>query len=117
MLPAMAIARHKKLPYARVKDAVPVPAYIAYLLHDCAGTLDELPFGEAVSGAELQSSSFLDQVDTAMAQLLHPCLYLEANLKAQPGIHLHRIHPLICITLLHNYNHVLNWLVSYPAGG
>lgn len=56
---------------------------VAYLLHDCAGTLDELPLGEAVSGAELQSSSFLDQVDTAMSQLLHPCLDLEANLKVQ----------------------------------
>lgn len=56
--------------------------HIAYLLRDCPGTLNELPFGEAVCGAELQGSSFLNQVDTAMAQLLHPCLYLEANLKA-----------------------------------
>lgn len=73
---------------------------MAYLLHDCAGTLDELPLGEAVSGAELQSSSFLDQVDTAMAQLLYPCLYLEANLKAQPRINLYLIHPLLCIAII-----------------
>ncbi len=72
----------KKLPSAWVKDAVPVCVHIAYLLCDCAGTLDELPFGEAVGGTELQGSSLLDQVDTAMAQLLHPCLYLETNLKA-----------------------------------
>lgn len=66
---------------ARVKGAVTV--CVADLLHDCAGTLNELPLGEAVSGAELQSSSFLDQVDAAMSQLLHPCLDLEANLKVQ----------------------------------
>lgn len=53
----------------------------AYLLCDCTSTLDELPLGEAVSGAELQGSSLLDQVDTAMAQFLHPRLYLEPNLK------------------------------------
>lgn len=75
--------------------------HVAYLLHDGAGALDELPFGEAVSGAELQSSSLLDQVDTAMAQLLYPCLYLEAHLKAQPGICLDRICLLIYITSLH----------------
>lgn len=56
--------------------------HIAYLLCDCTGALDELPFGEAVSRAELQGSSLLDQVNTAMAQFLHPRLYLEANLKA-----------------------------------
>lgn len=66
---------------AQVKSAVTM--CVAYLLHDCAGTLDELPLREAVSGAELQSSSFLDQVDAAMSQLLHPCLDLEANLKVQ----------------------------------
>lgn len=87
--------------------------HVAYLLHDSAGTLDELPFGEAVSGAELQSSSLLDQVDTAMAQLLYPCLYLEAHLKAQPGIRLDCIHLLIYITSLHNSNHIPNRLVSY----
>lgn len=60
---------------------------VCYLLHDCAGTLDELPLGEAVSGAELQSSSLLDQVDAAMAQLLDPGLYLVAHLKkAQQGV-------------------------------
>lgn len=87
--------------------------HVAYLLHDRAGTLDELPFGEAVSGAELQSSSLLDKVDTAMAQLLYPCLYLEAHLKAQPGICLDCICLLTSITSLDNYNHILNWLVSY----
>lgn len=56
--------------------------HIAHLLCDCASTLNELPLGEAVSGAELQGASLLDQVDAAMAQLLHPGLYLEANLKA-----------------------------------
>lgn len=59
---------------------------VAYLLHDCAGTLDELPLGEAISGAELQSSSFLDQVDASVAQLLNPGLYLVANLEAQQVI-------------------------------
>lgn len=90
ILQAMAFAaqRHETFFSARVKDFAPVPVYTAYLLHDCTGTFDELPFGKAVSGAELQSSSFLDQVDTAMAQLLHPCLYLEANLKAHPSIDL-----------------------------
>lgn len=88
-----------------------------YLLCDCAGTLDELPLGEAVSGAELQGSSLLDHVNTAVAQLLHPCLYLETNLKAQRGIDSQRIHLLICVTVPHNHNHVLNWHVSYPAGG
>lgn len=72
---------YKLLPSATLKDAVAVSVYIAYLLRDCAGTFDELPFGEAVSGAELQGSSFLDQVDAAMAQLLHPRLYMETNLK------------------------------------
>lgn len=65
---------------------------MAYLLSDCAGTLDELPFGEAVSGAELQGSSLLDQVDAAMAQLLHPRLNLEADLKAQTGDRLTSLH-------------------------
>ena len=55
--------------------------HIAYLLCDCTGTLNQFPFGEAVSGAELQGSSFLNQVDAAMAQLLHPCSYLKTNLK------------------------------------
>lgn len=62
--------------------AVHVSTHIAYLLRDCTGALDELSFGEAVSGAELQGSSFLDQVNTAVAQFLHPWLYLETNLKA-----------------------------------
>lgn len=83
------INMYKTLPSARVKDAVAVAAHISYLLRDCAGTFDELPLGEAVSGAELQGSSLLDQVDAAMAQLLHPCLDLETNLKAQPGINLY----------------------------
>lgn len=52
------------------EDAV----HMAYLLCDCAGAFDELPFGEGVSGTELQGSSLLDQVDAAVAQLLHPCL-------------------------------------------
>ena len=55
---------------------------IAYLFCDCSSTLNELPFGETVSGAELQGSSLLDQTNTAMAQFLHPCPYLESNLKA-----------------------------------
>lgn len=55
---------------------------VVYLLHDCAGTFDELPLGEAISGAELQSSSFLDQVDASVAQLLNPGLNLVANLEA-----------------------------------
>lgn len=67
-------------PSAEVKHSGFVPVSTTYLLHDCAGALDEFPFGETVCGAELQSSSFLDHVDTAMAQLLHPRLYLEANL-------------------------------------
>lgn len=60
---------------------------LVYLLHDWAGTLDELPLGEAVSGAELQSSSFLDQVDAAVSQFLNPRLYLVTNLKVQAGDH------------------------------
>jgi len=56
-------------------------SHIAYHLCNCAGTLDELPFGKAVSGAELHGSSFLHHVDTAVAQILHPCLYLVTNLK------------------------------------
>lgn len=109
--------RSMKLFSTRVEDAAPVPVYTAYLLHDCAGTFDELPFGEAVSGAELQSSSFLDQVNTAMAQLLHPCLYLEANLKAHPNIDLQCILIFLFDSLLCRiYNSALNWLVSYLVG-
>lgn len=53
----------------------------SYLLCDGAGTLDELPLGEAVGGAELQRSGLLHQVDAAVAQLLHPRLDLEADLE------------------------------------
>lgn len=67
-------------PSAEVKHSGFVPVSMTYLLHHSAGALDEFPFRETVCGAELQSSSFLDHVDTAMAQLLHPRLYLEANL-------------------------------------
>lgn len=62
-----------------------------YLLHDGSGTLDELSLREAVRGAELQSSSFLDHVDAAVAQLLYPGLDLKANLKAQAGFALQPI--------------------------
>lgn len=55
----------------------------AYLLSDGTGTLNELPLGEAVSGAHLQGASLLNQVDTSMAQLLDPRLDLEAHLQAQ----------------------------------
>lgn len=58
---------------------------VVYLLHDGAGALDELPLGEAISGAELQRSGFLDQEDAAVSQLLNPSLYLVTNLKAQAG--------------------------------
>lgn len=56
---------------------------MTYLLHDCSGTFYELSFGETVCGAQLQSSGFLDHIDAAVAQLLHPGFYLKANLKAQ----------------------------------
>lgn len=64
---------------------------MTYLLHDRSGTLYELSFGETVRGAQLQSSGFLDHVDAAVAQLLHPGLYLKANLKAQADFDLQPI--------------------------
>lgn len=51
-----------------------------YLLCDHTGAIDELPFGEAVRGSDLQSSSLLDQEDAAMSQVLHPGLDLETDL-------------------------------------
>lgn len=53
---------------------------IKYLLCDCTGTIDELSFGEAVRGGDLQSSGLLDQKDTPMSELLHSSLDLKPNL-------------------------------------
>lgn len=79
------VQRGKSFPVQAIQNATPVssPHRVAYLLCDCAGTLNELPLGEAVGGADLQGSSLLHQVDAAMAQLLHPCLDLKAHLKSQ----------------------------------
>ena len=57
-----------------------------YLLCDSAGTLDELPLGEAVGGGDLQGPGLLDQVNAAVAQLLHAGLDLEANLDRSAGL-------------------------------
>lgn len=52
-----------------------------YLFGDSAGAVDELSFSETVWGCDLQGSSLLDQRDTTVAQILHPGLDLETNLK------------------------------------
>lgn len=52
----------------------------SYLLCDCTGTFNELSFGEAVWGSDLQRSGLLDKEDAAMSKLLHSGLYLEPNL-------------------------------------
>ena len=82
------------LPPAWDNDAVAAPVHMAHLLCDGAGALDELPLGEAISGAELQGPRLLNQVDTAMAQLLHSCPYLETNLKSTTE-HWLRPHPIV----------------------
>lgn len=64
---------------------------VTHLFHDRSGALDKLSFGEAVRRAQLQSSGFLDHVDAAVPQLLHPGLDLKANLKAQAGFDLQPI--------------------------
>ena len=51
-----------------------------YLLGDGTGTFDELSFGEAVRGGDLQSSGLLDEEDAAVSELLHPSLDLETDL-------------------------------------
>lgn len=51
-----------------------------YLFCDCTGTFNELPFGETIRGSNLQSSSLLDEEDTAMSELLHSSLDLETDL-------------------------------------
>lgn len=56
-----------------------------YLLRDCTGTINELSFGEAVGGGDLQSSGLLDQEDTPMSELLHSSLDLETNLDKTEG--------------------------------
>lgn len=65
----------------------PCPGAAPYLLCDCAGTLDELPFGVAVCGAYLERPRLLHQEDTAVAQVLHTSANLEADLwrQAQGG--------------------------------
>lgn len=52
-----------------------------YLLRDHTGAVDELPFGEAVRGSDLQSSSLLHQEDAAVSEVLHPVLDLETDLE------------------------------------
>lgn len=52
-----------------------------HLLCDRAGAVDEFSFGEAVGGSDLQRSGFLDQEDTAVSELLHAGLDLEADLR------------------------------------
>lgn len=52
----------------------------SYLLCDCTGTFNELSFGEAVRGSDLQRSSLLDKEDAAVSKLLHSSLNLETNL-------------------------------------
>ena len=54
-----------------------------YLLCDCTGTLDELPLGVAVRGAHLEGPRLLHQEDAAVAQVLHTCANLEADLRRQ----------------------------------
>lgn len=65
--------------YKMVKDGS--ESYQAYLLCDSSCTFDQLPLGEAVCGAHLERTSLLDQVDTAMPELLHTAFYLHANLE------------------------------------
>lgn len=62
-----------------------IPAQIfreqdSYLLCDCAGTFNELSFGEAVRGSDLQSSGLLDEENAAMSKLLNTSLDLETDL-------------------------------------
>lgn len=52
-----------------------------YLLRDGAGAFDELPFGEAVGGGDLQGSGLLDEEDASVSELLHSCFNLETNLE------------------------------------
>lgn len=54
-----------------------------YLLGDRTGTLDQLPLGVAVCGANLEGPCLLHQEDTAMAKVLHACANLESNLQRQ----------------------------------
>lgn len=52
-----------------------------YLLRDGAGAFDELPFGEAVGGGDLQGSGLLDEEDASVSELLHSRFNLETNLE------------------------------------
>lgn len=66
-----------------VPTAVSTPGAVPYLLRDCAGTLNELPLGVAVRGAYLEGPCLLHEEDAAMAQVLHTCANLEADLQRQ----------------------------------
>lgn len=52
-----------------------------HLLCDSSRAVDELAFGEAIRGGDLQSSGLLDQEDASMSKLLHSSLDLETNLE------------------------------------